>query len=362
MGIFVDLKRPYPDGAARWVTRIHTDEGKPRYQESRTRTEAELFVVRHGGRRNFHLRRTMCLGTAIVCFLQGLPEDLDPKTVGMHNAALRLSLLAVLRIDTVFSSITADDYRKALAHLQCRGLSGETIYHRFCMIRRFAADAVYWGFAATEPVTDILGGIDRSRTKCLAVVPTDNHLKLIRSVCGPRTRLILSLMTCEGMEPSELDRALRSDIDFSADTIFIRHLANGVAAAETPPGRFAPLSAQTRLDALRWLATSPGGANDPLFTGNSPDEFYYCLTRAQRQVGLVREGRGKQLLPFYLPKYFSHYAAQTRAQQGMDLLTLTETFGYDDIGTLHRRVGYIVEAKAHADHDRALIRSAKRSV
>ena len=358
MGIFIDVKRPYPDGADRWVARIHNDRNQPKYHEARTQIEAELFVVRHGGRRNFHLRKSMCLGTAVVCHLQGLPKDLDSETVDVHIAALRLTLLAVLPSETVFSSVTADDYRRALVHLEARGLSGNTQYQRFLMVRSFAADAVYWGFSTIEPVTDILGGIDRGKPRSTVLVPGKNDLKAIRLVCGARTRLIVSLMTKEGMDPTELDRALRSDIDFSGNTIFIRHLANGLDPEDPLPGRIMPLSAQSRVDALRWLATSPGSNHDHLFSGNGTDEFYRCLARAQRQAGLVRDGGGGQSLPYFLPKHFTHYAAQTRAEQGMDLLTLTQTLGFEDIGTTFRRVGYLVEAKAHADQDRALIRAA----
>lgn len=362
MGIFLDAKNPYPDGADRYVARIHTDAGAPRRKEFRTLTEAELFVVRHGGARNFHLRASMSLGTALAWFLECLPADLDPQTIEKYGKDLVRTLLGAIPAVTIMSGITDAHYRDVLADCYAKGLGSYTCFQHFTLIRMFAIQSVVAGFTSVEPVTDILAGIDGTRTRTLVNVPTKPHIRLIRSACGPRTRLVVSLMTKEGMEPIELDRALRKDICFATDTVFIRHNRGGHGTQAHSPGRREALSAQTRTDALRWLATSPGGPDDPLFTHNDPNDFNRWLTVAQRQVGLVRpRGKGTSLAPLYLPKHLPYYAAQARAQTGEDLLSLTERFGYADIASMHRRVGFIVENIAHAKHDRDIIRKAARS-
>lgn len=253
MGIFVDTKRPYPDGADRHVARIHSDEGKPRYCEGRTRSEVELFVLEVGGDRNYHLRATMTLTTAIAWFIRNQPEELDPQTVQTYKRALKLTLLKIVPGDAVVSDITADDYRAVLDYCEARDWSDETIYQRFIVIRAFAVDALCAGFTDIEPVSDILDGLYPTNQGRLAVVPTGPHIKLIRTACGPRTRLVLSLMTSVGMEPTELDRASRRDVCFATDTIFIRHNTAGYLG-EGVPGRTVPFDAQTRIDLLRWMA------------------------------------------------------------------------------------------------------------
>lgn len=361
MGIFTDAGKPYPDGAARYVARIHTDEGKPRRMESRSLTEVELFVVRHGGARNFRLRAAMCLETALAWFLESLPEDLAPETVEKYRDDIRHTLLGVISPQTLMSAITDNHYRDALAHCHAKGWSDYTCFQRFTTVRMFAIHAVVAGFTDIEPVTDILGGLDATRTRTLANVPTKDHLKLIRSACGPRTRLVISLTSAEGMELAELDRALRKDFDLGADIVFVRHCPGGNGPDLDPPGRTVPLSAGTRIDVLRWLATSPGGPDDPLFNHNYPCDIARWLTVAQRQVGLVRpSGRGTSLAPLFMPKHFTYYAAQTRALTGEDLLTLTENFGYVDTASMHRRAGFIVENVAHARQDRAILRKSAR--
>ncbi len=358
MGIFIDTDRPYPDGADRHVARIHTDENKPRYKEARTRTEVELFVVRYGGARNYHLRAAMTLTTALAWFFENLPEDLDPQTIVRYKRDLRLSLLKVVPGETMASAITADDYRRVLTYCLAKPWTTNTIYQRFVVIRLFAVDSVCSGFTTIEPVSDILGGIYPTAPQRLAVIPTKRHIKLIRSACGPRTRLVISLMSSVGMEPTELDRALRKDFCFLTNTIFIRHHTAGHVGIGVP-GRTETMDAETRNDLLRWLATSPGGPDDPLFSGNNLSEFGLWLARAQRQVGLVRpKPNSRALPPYYMPIYFNYYAAQTRASSGIDLLTLTHRFGFHDSKAMHRRAGFIVEAKAHAKQDRALVRAA----
>lgn len=361
MGIELDIDNPYPDGAERWFARIHTDAGKPRRQESRTRVEAELFVVAVGGTRNWHLRAGMCVKTAILHFLERLPPELEVDSVERYKCDLERWLLGAVGGDAAMSSLTGDDYRRVLYNMHAAGVDNGTCYQTFCALRRFAVDALVCGFTGIEPVSDILAGIDYSPTRVLAVVPNKDQLSLIRAAGGPRTRAVVSLMTIEGMDVAELDRALRQDFDFAADMVFVRHSPALTPPDGTVPGRSVPMSAQTRTDLLRWMATSPGGPADPLFTGNNPGEFALWLGRAQLQAGLYKKRKDGKIVPLFLPKHFTFYAARTAAETGLDLLTLTDRFGFSNTASMHRRVGYLVEAKAHGRRDRALIRKAERA-
>lgn len=136
---------------------------------------------------------------------------------------------------------------------------------------------------------------------------------------SPRDRAIVSVFLFAGLRANELRMLAVEDVDFEADTIHVRY-------AKRDKERVIPLHSEAKEALLEHLE---GKTTGPIFSSNrgrriSYDRLHSLIVALGSQAGIRKHIR---------PHVLRHSFAVTLHENGVDLETIRDLLGHEDIRT-----------------------------